>query len=235
MIFRIFPSILEKYPKVNIGVLVVRGADNSGSDDKIYHLLEEVEEFIKLNFTPTELAKHPLISPWRTAYQEFGSKPSAFHCSVEAMMKRILKGEKVPQINKLVDICNYINLKHLVSIGGYDLDKTQTEIDLKHASGVESFTPMGTKRKEHPNKGEVIYEDDTRRVICRRWNWRDCEQTKITSETKNAIIFIDGLPPLTKEKVEDIQAEMKDLITTFCNAREVALHVANKELSLLEF
>ena len=47
---------------------------------------------------------------------------------------------------------------------------------------------MGTNKKEHPNKGEVIYEDDTRRVICRRWNWRDCEQTKITSETKNAII-----------------------------------------------
>ena len=94
MIFRIFPSILKKYPKLNIGVVIAKGADNTGSDEKIYHLLEEVEEFVKLNFTPVELAKHPMISPWRTAFQEFGAKPSSYKSSVEAMMRRIFKGEK---------------------------------------------------------------------------------------------------------------------------------------------
>jgi len=234
MIFRIFPSILKKYPDVNIGVVVAKGIDNSGSDEEIYHLLEEVEEFIKLNFVPTELAKHPLISPWRTAYQEFGTKPSAFNSSVEAMTRRILKGDNIPRINKLVDLCNYITLKHLVPIGCYDLDKIRSVISLKYAEGIEDFTPIGSTKKERPSKGEVIYEDNVRRVICRKWNWRDCEQTKVAEETKNAVIFIDGLPPLTREKIEEIESELKDLITTFCGGK-ASKHIADKELSLLEF
>lgn len=232
--FKIFPTIIQKYPKLNIGVVVVRGADNTGSDEKIYHLLEEVEEFIKLNFIPTELAKHSMISPWRAAYQDFGAKPESYKSSVEAMMQRILKGGKVPKINKLVDICNYISLKHLIPLGIYDLDKLQTPISIRHSEGDEHFVPLGTDKEEHPEKGEVIYEDSIKRCICRRWNWRDSDQTKVTEQTKDAIIFIDGLPPITRKKIEEIQVEIQELIDTFCSGKSTT-QIAHKDLLTVEF
>jgi DNA/RNA-binding domain of Phe-tRNA-synthetase-like protein len=234
MMFKIFPSVIKKYPGLNIGVIIAAGADNKGISRKLTHLLEEVEEYIRMDFVPTELARAPLISPWRTAYQEFGSKPSRFNCSVEAMMKRILKGGSLPKINKLVDLCNYISLKHIIPLGIYDLDKAKPPISIRHAEGDERFIPLGSDKSECPEEGEIIYEDNIKRAICRRWNWRDSEETKVTEETKNAIIFIDGLPPITKKKIEEIQTEMQDLITAFCGGKASA-QIAHKDLATVEF
>jgi len=232
--FRIFPSIIKQYPKLNIGIVTVRGADNTGSNEKIAHLLEEIEDYIKLNFTPTELVKHPLISPWRAAYQDFGAKPDSYKSSVEAMMSRILNGNKLPKINKLVDLCNYISLKHLIPLGVYDIDKLESAVSLRHAEGDEHFIPLGTDAKEAPEKKEVIYEDDIKRVICRRWNWRDCDQTKVTPGTKNAVIFIDGLPPITRKKIEEIQVEVQELLESFVGGK-VYTEIAHKDLDKVDF
>ncbi|MBW2996674.1 hypothetical protein KY332_05245, partial [Candidatus Woesearchaeota archaeon] len=110
-------AVLNKFPKLNLGIIIAKNINNKGSDAKIYHLLEEIENLIKLDFTPADIAKHPLISPWKTAYSEFGSKPSSYNCSVEALMRNILKGRATPRINKAVDISNYLSLKHLVPMG----------------------------------------------------------------------------------------------------------------------
>ena len=134
-------------------------------------MLEEVENLIKLNFVSTALAKHPLLSPWRAAYSEFGAKPSKYNSSVEALTRRILKGQKIPRVNKAVDIYNYLSLKQLIPMGADDLDKVDGDISLTIADGAEIFIPLNSEEVEHPEKGEVIYKDH-RNVLCRRWNWR---------------------------------------------------------------
>jgi len=153
-------KILEKFPKLNIGIVIAKGIDNSGDDEKIYHLLDEIQDLIKLNIVPESLARHPLISNWRSAYSEFGSKPSKYNSSVEALLKSVLKGRKIPRISKIVDLYNYLSLKHLVPMGADDLDKIDGDIKLKFATGKEKFTPLGKNTADNPDKGEVIYKDD---------------------------------------------------------------------------
>lgn len=211
-------KILKKFPSLNIGIVTAKNISNSGSDKEIYHLLEEVEKLIELNFTSEKLAEDPLISPWRTAYSEFGAKPSKYHNSVEALMKRILKGKKIPRINKAVDLYNYLSLKYLIPIGADDLDKIEGDIKLTFAKGTEKFTPLGKKEKEKVDKGEVIYKDD-KKVLCRRWNWRECEQSKITADTKNLIIYIEGLAPVKEKKLIAVCKEISELIKTFCRGK----------------
>ncbi len=211
----ISPLIFKKFPKLRVGIVIAKNIDNTGSEEQIYHLLEEVEQLVKASFVPTELAIQPLISPWRTAYSEFGAKPSKHKTSIEAMMKRIFKGEKIPKINKAVDIYNYLSLKHTIPMGADDLDKVEGDISLTISDGAEVFRPLGSDEIEHPEKGEVIYKDH-RRALCRRWNWRDCEDTKITEETKNMIFYVEGLPPVTEEKLKKACEEVVDLVQTFC-------------------
>jgi lysyl-tRNA synthetase class 2 len=211
-------GILKKFPKINIGIVVARGISNKGSDEKIYHLLEEIEDFIKLDFIPADVAKHPLISPWNVAYAEFGSKPKKYHSSVEALMKRVLAGKAIPRISKIVDLYNYLSLKHIVPMGASDLANVKGDIRLRFADGDESFTPLGENEQETAEAGEVIYSDDEK-VLCRRWNWRDCDETKVKEGTKNLIIYIDGLFPVTEEKVKQVCEEMADLIKLFCNGK----------------
>jgi lysyl-tRNA synthetase class 2 len=148
------------------------------------------------------------------------------------MMRRILKGNTIPQISKLVDLYNYLSLKHLVPMGADDIDKVFGDIQLTLAAGNEKFKPLGEEKTENPNKDEVIYRDKAR-VLCRRWNWRDCDETKITEDTKNAVLYVEGIPPITKSKLTEVCKELADLITTFCKG-EAKYYILNKTKNSVE-
>ncbi|MBW2966456.1 hypothetical protein KY342_05115 [Candidatus Woesearchaeota archaeon] len=203
--------------------------DNKGKNKEITKLLKDIQDMIKLNFIPTDLAKHELISPWRTVFSGFGAKPSKYHSSIEAMMRRILKGGKINSINKIVDIYNYLSLKHILPMGSDDLDKVEGDITITFARGYETFIPLGTTEEEEPKKGEVIYRDNEK-VLCRRWNWHDCDQTKLSDNTKNVVIYVEGLPPVKKAKLIEVCKELIDLITTFCKG-EADYYILNKTKS----
>jgi len=234
MKFTISKKILEKYPKLNIGIVAAKGIDNKGKNKEIDSLLKEAENFIRLNFVPEQLSKHEMISPWRTSYSEFGSKPSKYHSSIEALMRRILKGNSIPLINKLVNLYNYLSLKHLIPMGSDDLDKVDGDISLTFAEGSERFKPLGSPDiTENPDKNEIVYKDSSK-ILCRKWNWRDCDDTKITEDSKNLIIYVEGLPPVTKKKLISVCKELADLIKTFCKG-EAKYYILNKANNSAEF
>jgi len=234
MKFIISKKILEKYPKLNIGIVIVKGIDNKGKNKEIDKLLKEVEDYINLNFTPEALSKHEMISPWRTVYSEFGSKPSKYHSSIEALMRRILKGNKIPLVSKLVDLYNYLSLKHLIPMGSDDIDKVDGDILLTFAEGSEKFAPLGSPDViENPDKDEVVYKDSSK-ILCRKWNWRDSDETKITEDSKNVILYVEGLPPISRKKLISVCKELAELITAFCKG-EAKYYILNKAKSSAEF
>jgi len=224
-------KIFEKFPSLKVGVVIAKNINNKGEDKEIFHLLEEVEELIKDDFTPEDIAKHKLISPWRSAYLAFGAKPKKHHNSVEALMRQILEG-KLPRINKLVDLYNYLSLKHLVPMGADDLDEVIGNIRLTFALGSETFIPIGKGSRSNPEKGEIIYRDDLE-VLCRRWNWRECYKTRITEDTKNAILYVEGLSPVTETELKSILEELADLVKSFLGG-ETKVEILNKNKTEIE-
>ena len=118
-------------------------------------------------------------------------------------------------------------------MGADDMDKVEGDIRLVIADGQEVFIALNSDEVEHPDKEEVIYRDD-RNVLCRRWNWRDCDKTKITENTKRLVLYIEGLEPITKEKVKEICEESVSLLKMFCNAEAeyFILDIGNSEVTL---
>ena len=86
---------------------------------------------------------------------------------------------------------------------------------LAFADGSEEFIVLNGTENEPPEKGEVVYKDD-QGVICRRWNWREADRTKLTTETTNAIIVVDSIPPTEKAFVEQSVDELAALIKKYC-------------------
>jgi len=86
---------------------------------------------------------------------------------------------------------------HLLPIGGEDLDRYVGAPLLVRAIGDEPFETVagGEPRLEHPEPGEVVWRDDAG-VTCRRWNWRQCTRTRLTSSTTRAIFIMDALGAL---------------------------------------
>jgi lysyl-tRNA synthetase class 2 len=182
------------------------------------------------------LSQNPKIAPWRAAYSSFGAKPKKYKCSVEALMRRAIKGEELPHISKLVDVYNALSLKHILPMGGDDIDNIDGNVMLKIADGTEKFVPLLSKEVENPHAGEVVYEDD-KDILCRRWNWRECDKSKMTEETKNVILYVEGLVPVEKAEVESAISELAELVKKYCGTEttEIVTKILSKEDSSVEF
>ena len=160
-------DFLEIFPEAQIGILVCRGIDNHVKEEGKYDdWLRECEK-LSAQFTENpEFTSNPVIRSWRDAFYKFKTKKGA-RCSIEALLKRVAKGNQIGSIIPLVDIYNGISLKHGVPIGGEDIDKFQGDMCLTIAEGGEDFVTYGSGGKsEPPSPGEVIYRDDFG-AVCR--------------------------------------------------------------------
>lgn len=214
MTFTINKEIFTKFPGLTVGLLSAKGIDNTGEKEEVLELLKKQSEIAREEFKLDTLSENAKIAAWREAYQKFGAKPKKHKCSVESLYNFVLDGVDLRHINTIVDIYNYISLKYMMPLGGDDADKIDGGVTLKLATGDENFTLLNTDETSHPKPGEVIYADDAE-VLCRRWNWRECDKSKMTEETENVAIVVEALPPATKEEVEKATSELSELVQKF--------------------
>jgi DNA/RNA-binding domain of Phe-tRNA-synthetase-like protein len=208
-------EVLAKFPNYIRGVVVARGVNNQGENQKLVELLRKVEQDATKDKSLLEIKSHPRIASWRQAYADFGVNPNKFYCSIESLGRRARRGDQLPYINTLVALFNYFSLKHMVPSGGDDLDRVDGNLCLTLAKGDEPFTPFNSETIEYPAAGEVIYVDNSK-VMCRCWNWRQGDQTKLTPTTVNVAINVDCLPPVLRDEAEAITKELADLVREFC-------------------
>jgi DNA/RNA-binding domain of Phe-tRNA-synthetase-like protein len=223
MFYNVSPELFTRYPGYVRGVVVVTHAINiEGPIDEVARMLKKTQETLRAR---TDLEGHPNFAAWRAAYSAFGARPSKYLSSVEAMVKRVLKGGELPYINTLAALCNIESLKSLVPVGGHDIGVCTEPLWLCFAEGTETFTPFGTNEVEHPEPGEVVYLSGMA-VLCRRWTWRQAELTKLTRETTRAAINVDGLPPVTRADVEMMCEELAAWVRMYCDAQAECRYLA---------
>lgn len=225
MKFRIDSKIFGKFPDLNLGIVIAKGIDNTGSNEELINIVREKEKEIKANFNSETLSQIPKIDAWKKAYSSFGAKPKKYKCSVENLYRMVLEGIELRHINKVVDIYNYISIKHIIPVGGDDTDKVDGNITLKIAQGDEPFIELNSEETKNPKEGEVVYTDD-KEVLCRRWNWRECNKSKMTEETKNVVLVVEGLPPVTNKEIELIIKELDESVQKFCGG-EITTSILN--------
>lgn len=214
MAFTIDPAIFDQFPDAKFGVMLVSNLDNAASSDALQTLLANECATKAQELSGIAITEHPMIAPWREAYKAFGAKPKKYPSSIEALYRRMAKGDTLPSINALVDIYNIISIRHALPIGGEDLDAMQGYLQLTVAGADEvPVTVLGDNEAKAPEPGEIIYKDDIG-TICRRWNWREVERTTLKSGTQNAILVLEALPPGDAHTLIHALEDLRALIET---------------------
>ena len=175
---------MQQFPEYSGLILYAENIVNGPSDDYSTHLLRRVEQNMRERLHVEDIQQEPHVQAWREAFRHFGSNPKKFPSSLEALLKRVLKGNELPAINRVVDIYNAISLEHLIPAGGEDWTKLASNLSLKVATGTEPFVVFheGQESVTYPDKGEIIWAD-AEGVTCRRWNSRQCKRTQLTENT----------------------------------------------------
>ena len=209
-------TIFEDFPGLILGVVILHDIDNSQNKAEITELLRQAEAGLTGKFGDTPVIEHPHVAIWREAYRKFGAKPKDYPSSVENLTRRVLNGAVIGHINNLVSLYNTISLRHILPVGGEDLDKIVSDVLLTRAGHDEpAILLLGEKEARAPHAGEIIYKDAAG-AICRRWNWKEADRTKLTPETKNAFLVIESLPPVSRDAVEAAARDLAELVERYC-------------------
>lgn len=216
MRFLITPKIFKQFPDVTVGLLICRDITNSPSVPEVVTLLCDAEARLRARIANVDFLKeHPTIMAWQEIHRRFGSNPNKFPPSIQALAKRVLKGGALPSISTLVDLYNVASLTFFLPAGGEDLDQSSGDFALTFADGSEAFSALGEAENESPIPGEVVYRDAAG-VICRRWNWREGARTRLTQQTKNAVLVLEAVPPSSRLDLEAALDALSVHVQRYC-------------------
>jgi DNA/RNA-binding domain of Phe-tRNA-synthetase-like protein len=129
------------------------------------------------------------IAVARKLYRAIGIDPTRYRPASEALLRRLKKGLGLPRINALVDAINHCSVVLTLPFGGYDLDRTCGEIALR----------IGRPGEEYRGLGKPRVNLDGRYALCDSQGpfgnpSSDSWRTRITGETKNALIVVFAPP-----------------------------------------
>lgn len=208
-------GVLGKYPKVNIGVLVGTGLEIEKANLELEKYKRDSMRVMLEKVGDAPVSQHPYVASWREMYRSFGTKPADYHSSVEALARRAVKTQQIPRINTAVDTYNAVSIRHMMPMGGFDTDHVEGDIAVRLSGGNEPFQGLGMTEKEYTYTGEAVYAD-AKRILTRRWNFRDCVETMITEETKNLVMFIDGTPEIPRAEIAEALKELETRLGQYC-------------------
>lgn len=201
--FRIEKDVFELFPELQIAVMVFNNIDNTDGGresflkdayDKIYEKIRDMDTL------------HPYIEDYSQAMKKIKRKKGSL-ASIEAMAKRIKKGEPMNSVNPAVDLYNSVSLNYLITCGGEDLDQIKGDMVLGFANGDEDFIPLGGSESSPPREGELIYRDDMG-IVVRSWLWREADRTKITHESNNILIYMELV---NENRANEFEAAINEL------------------------
>lgn len=202
--FIISDDFWSLFPDACFGIVLAHDVQNKDLTPEamtaISKFLDESHHEAQKYLTEDVLSQNAVVSVWRDAYQKFKTKKGA-RVSIEALLKRVSKGNTIGSINPLVDIYNAISLTYGLPCGGEDIDTFVGALQLIKTQGNDSFMALGDSEPDNTLPGEIAYVDDVG-AVCRCWNWRDGQRTMLTDDTTNAFLIIECVDPTRRKDLE---------------------------------
>jgi len=142
------------------------------------------------------LREDPVVRAYRDFYWKIGIDPTKVRPSGEALRRRVLRGQRLPRINDLVDIGNIVSTRTLVPIGIYDMRFLKFPLILTVSLG-DKFLGIGKGEEEEilPD-GIPVMKDGSGKVV-HVFPHRDSRVTSVREDTSEALIVgagVNGVP-----------------------------------------
>jgi DNA/RNA-binding domain of Phe-tRNA-synthetase-like protein len=119
-------------PIVQLGVLALENVRVVEDDRALDDALVEAAARLRQAPPPERLAV-------RAMYRRTGLDPTRRRPSSEALLRRVCRGEALPRINTMVDVCNWCSVELQMPYGLYDLDRIEGAIDLRRGGPGEEY------------------------------------------------------------------------------------------------
>lgn len=152
---------------------------------------------------------HPHVKAWREAMKAAGASHKDFPSSIEALLRRALKGGEPFRINPLVDFYNSVSLRNVSPAGGFDADALTEGLDLRRSCPGDRFEALDGSPAVDVPPGEVSYASGSA-VLTRHLLWRQSRHALVTPATTRALFLAEIPASLGDELGDSMRADLAD-------------------------
>jgi DNA/RNA-binding domain of Phe-tRNA-synthetase-like protein len=135
----------------------------------------------------------------RTMYKRVGLDPTKTRPSSEALLRRVRKGDPLPRINSLVDVCNWCSLEFQLPYGLYDASRIDGDIELRIGREGESYPGI---RKDAVHVGGRLTLADQQGPFGNPTS--DSARTMVTTGTVSAVVVVFAPAELGAARLDQV-------------------------------
>ena len=197
-----------------VGACVEADVENSAYSEELWKLIDEQCEKFRQTLTTDTVKDISAIAATRRVYKACGKDPSRYRPSSEALIRRVVLGKQLYQIDTLVDLINLASITYGYSIGGFDAGKFSGDT-LSLGVGREGEPYEGIGRGMLNIAGLPVYRDAIGGVGTPT---SDNERTKMGLATRRLVALVNGYDG-NEETVRATAQLIIRLVERFCNGR----------------
>ena len=201
-----------------VGAAVEARVKNSQFCQELWNEIHILEDRFRQTLTTESLKDMPSIAATRRVYKACGKDPSRYRPASEQLIRRMLQGKELYQIDTIVDLVNLASIAFGYSIGGFDADKFVGNT-LTLGIGREGEPYEGIGRGPLNIAGLPVYRDAQGGVGTPT---SDNERTKMTLETTHLVVLINGYDG-NRERVMENAQYLKQLIERFASGSDCSI------------
>ena len=192
---------------VRPGVLWLDGAVVIEHDARMNAPLAAAEAAVRMS-PPVE------TSAVRSMYKRVGLDPTRTRPSSEALLRRVRRGDTLPRINSMVDVCNWCSLELQLPYGLYDAARIEGDVELRLGHAGECYAGI---RKDEVHVGGRITLADGRGAFGNPTS--DSARTMVTLQTRAALVTVYAPGSFSEARLLDILKETEATLVRYCGGR----------------
>jgi DNA/RNA-binding domain of Phe-tRNA-synthetase-like protein len=203
-------EVSYRFPELAVCIGTITDIHNEKENERIEQLREAVYQEVKTKHNIETLKDNPTVRAFRDFYWKLGVDPTKTRPSGEALLRRLLHGDELPRISAVVDAYNLASTKTILPISGFDVDLLNQPFHVRFAKNGETFTGIGMDKPITLTEQMLVLADQ-KQVLC-IYPYRDTDLTKITMQTRNAMIIVYGVPGIDEQVLKEAAETTLDYI-----------------------
>ena len=197
--------------RLRLGVLLLDGVTVREKEPALDAEISGFCATLRTRYAGVKSGDVPGASDARTLYKAVGIDPTRTRPSNEALLRRVLKGESLYQVNSLVDALNLCSLRFQLPFGLYDFDQVRPPVLLRLGTPGESY--------EGIRKGPVNVEGRLALVDAEGAFGNpssDSARTMVTAATRRALVTAYAPAGYSPARLAEVLDGTEQTLTRFC-------------------
>ena len=178
------PKLKTKCPRTALGCVTARVEAGASPAALLEEMKARETEIQKLPF-PRGVLESAQVETTRKAYKALGKDPARYRGSAEALLRRVVGGKGLPEINAVVDVINLVSVESRLPVGLYDLGHVVGEIVFRAGKSGETYKGIG--KYDLNLEGLPLFADTAGPHGSAT---SDSERTMVTAKTKEVLAVI---------------------------------------------